>query len=184
MEFEDKYQNIFPPDWSMPRRFAVEFCNVTRSMLEKLIQKRVNEIDVKLLLYAIQRSSNFENLLCKRFPFVQQPVQTATDVAPTNKNTFQGILTQLFDPHLNIFIIAQDRNLNTLLDQFASKFRDSGGQPKLQTETAAVTISSSGDLFMVYKKCIQQLSQVATTDKPLVDLAQVFKKYLREYAHR
>ena len=29
--------------------------------------KRKNEIDVKLLLYAIQRTGNFENLLSRRF---------------------------------------------------------------------------------------------------------------------
>lgn len=191
MEFEDKYHNIFPADWTMPKRFASEFCNITKTMLEKLIQKRVHEIDVKLLLFAIQRTANFESLLCKRFPFVHQPVVssqqqdvgTVTGGVSSGKNPFQGILTHIFDQHLNIFIVAQDRNLNSLLDQFATKFRE-GGQPKLQTETTAVTISSSGDLFMVYKKCIQQLSQIATSDKPLVDLAQIFKKYLREYAHR
>lgn len=31
------------------------------------MNKRRNEIDVKLLLYAIQRTSNFETLLAKRF---------------------------------------------------------------------------------------------------------------------
>jgi hypothetical protein len=31
------------------------------------MSKRKSELDVKLLLYAIQRTSNFENLLARRF---------------------------------------------------------------------------------------------------------------------
>jgi hypothetical protein len=31
------------------------------------MSKRKSELDVKLLLYAIQRTSNFENLLVRRF---------------------------------------------------------------------------------------------------------------------
>jgi len=40
---------------------------MNRSELSKLMSKRKTELDVKLLLYAIQRTSNFENLLARRF---------------------------------------------------------------------------------------------------------------------
>ena len=40
---------------------------MTREDLAKLMQKRHVEIDVKLLLYAIQRTTGFESLLAKRF---------------------------------------------------------------------------------------------------------------------
>lgn len=35
--------------------------------MSRIMAKRKNEIDVKLLLFAIQRTKNFENLLCRRF---------------------------------------------------------------------------------------------------------------------
>lgn len=38
-----------------------------RNELSKLMGKRKNEIDVKLLLYAIQKTIAFENLMAKTF---------------------------------------------------------------------------------------------------------------------
>lgn len=67
LDFESKFGTIFPLDWEISERIAVQFCNVTREDLAKLMHKRRQEIDVKLLLYAIQRTTNFENLLAKRF---------------------------------------------------------------------------------------------------------------------
>lgn len=67
LDFESKFGIIFPQDWEISERIAVQFCHVTREDLIKLMNKRRNEIDVKLLLYAIQRTSNFETLLSKRF---------------------------------------------------------------------------------------------------------------------
>lgn len=67
LDFESKFGTIFPQDWEVSERIAVQFCHVTREDLIKLMNKRRGEIDVKLLLYAIQRTSNFETLLSKRF---------------------------------------------------------------------------------------------------------------------
>jgi len=67
LDFESKFKSIFPPDWEISERITVQFCHVTREDLTKLMNKRRNEIDVKLLLYAIQRTSNFETLIAKRF---------------------------------------------------------------------------------------------------------------------
>lgn len=67
LDFESKFGAIFPQDWEVSERIAVQFCNITREDLAKLMHKRSSEIDNKLLLYAIQRTSNFENLLAKRF---------------------------------------------------------------------------------------------------------------------
>ena len=38
-----------------------------RKELSKIMSKRVTEIEVKLLLFAIQRTTNFEALLSKRY---------------------------------------------------------------------------------------------------------------------
>jgi len=67
LDFESKFGMIFPQDWEISERIAVQFCHVTREDLTKLMNKRRGEIDVKLLLYAIQRTCNFESLLAKRF---------------------------------------------------------------------------------------------------------------------
>lgn len=70
LEFEAKYDKIFPTDWELSEHITVHFCNITRDELSAIMAKKRNEIDVKLLLYAINKTSNFEILLAKRFSCV------------------------------------------------------------------------------------------------------------------
>nr|CAG4649978.1 EOG090X024P [Sida crystallina] len=67
LSFEERMGRIFPASWEMSERIAVEFCNITRNELGRLMAKRVGEIDVKLLLFALQKTTQFEELLSKRF---------------------------------------------------------------------------------------------------------------------
>lgn len=45
------------------------------------------------------------------------------------------------------------------------------------------TQNSCADLFVFYKKCLVQCTQLST-EKPMYQLTQIFKKYLREYASK
>uniref|UniRef100_A0A803W144 Vacuolar protein sorting-associated protein 53 homolog n=1 Tax=Ficedula albicollis TaxID=59894 RepID=A0A803W144_FICAL len=67
VDYEEKFGRMFPAEWCMTERIAVEFCHVTRAELSKIMRTRAKEIEVKLLLFAIQRTTNFEGLLAKRF---------------------------------------------------------------------------------------------------------------------
>jgi len=90
LQCEEKFRDMFPVHWELSERIAVEFCKITkyvyfisilifglnktinrkyffRNELSKLMSKRKNEIDVKLLLYAIQKTVAFENLMAKTF---------------------------------------------------------------------------------------------------------------------
>uniref|UniRef100_A0A8C2VME0 Vacuolar protein sorting-associated protein 53 homolog n=1 Tax=Chinchilla lanigera TaxID=34839 RepID=A0A8C2VME0_CHILA len=67
VDYEEKYGRMFPREWYMTERIAVEFCHVTRAELAKIMRARAKEIEVKLLLFAIQRTTNFEGFLAKRF---------------------------------------------------------------------------------------------------------------------
>lgn len=55
------------------------------------MQKRESEIDVKLLLFAIQRTTNFETIIAKRFSGVtlQPPGETSStgNVTAAEENT-------------------------------------------------------------------------------------------------
>lgn len=53
-------EGIFPNEWLVSERIVVEFCRLTRSELSRLMQARKREIAVKLLLFAIQRTTKFE----------------------------------------------------------------------------------------------------------------------------
>lgn len=216
MDFEQKFGHIFPADWETSERIAVDFCHVTREDLTKLMQKRRVEIDVKLLLYAIQKTTIFESLLAQKFSGVtlekgtvpngqkkqmsaqishqqnagylftvgesKKVVNTASTGSVTSN--FINLICQCFEPYLNIYIESLDRNLTDLLDKFVA---DCKNQPSLtdkdfdDIEGSNSVLSSCADLFVFYKKCILQCTQLST-GSIMLKLAETFQKYLREYA--
>ncbi|XP_046891271.1 vacuolar protein sorting-associated protein 53 homolog isoform X1 [Hypomesus transpacificus] len=213
VDYEEKYGRMFPEEWYMTERIAVEFCHITRIELAKVMRTRAKEIEVKLLLFAIQRTTNFEGLLAKRFPgctLTDGPGQKKpeTPLESTNpfledeagedgglekeddldrpkkpkapENPFHGIVSKCFEPHLYVYIESQDKNLGELIDRFVSDFR-AQGPPKAGTEEGGAVLPSCADLFVYYKKCMVQCSQLSTGE-PMIALTTIFQKYLREYA--
>ncbi|XP_056297426.1 vacuolar protein sorting-associated protein 53 homolog isoform X1 [Pseudoliparis swirei] len=213
VDYEEKYGRMFPEEWSMTERIAVEFCHITRVELSKVMRTRAKEIEVKLLLFAIQRTTNFEVLLAKRFTgctLTDTPGQKKPEspLAPTNPflndeggedvggdkdedlakprkpkapdNPFHGIVSKCFEPHLYVYIESQDKNLGELIDRFVADFK-AQGPPKASTEESGAVLPSCADLFVYYKKCMVQCSQLSTGE-PMIALTTIFQKFLREYA--
>ncbi|XP_077578879.1 vacuolar protein sorting-associated protein 53 homolog isoform X2 [Stigmatopora nigra] len=215
VDYEEKYGRMFPEEWCMTERIAVEFCQITRAELSKVMRTRAKEIEVKLLLFAIQRTTNFEGLLAKRFtgctltdapvkrpespldpsnPFLEddQGEDEGTekddkdeDLAKPRKpkapeNPFHGIVSKCFEPHLYVYIESQDKNLGELIDRFVADFR-ALGPPKVATDEGGAVLPSCADLFVYYKKCMVQCSQLSTGE-PMIALTTIFQKFLREYA--
>ncbi|XP_009875400.1 PREDICTED: vacuolar protein sorting-associated protein 53 homolog, partial [Apaloderma vittatum] len=214
VDYEEKYGRMFPPEWCMTERIAVEFCHVTRTELAKIMRTRAKEIEVKLLLFAIQRTTNFEGLLAKRFsgctladgtvkkpevplpstnPFLEDESGTETDEIVIEKsdtdkpkkpkvpdNPFHGIVSKCFEPHLYVYIESQDKNLGELIDRFVADFK-AQGPPRPNVDEGGAVLPSCADLFVYYKKCMVQCSQLSTGE-PMIALTTIFQKYLREYA--
>ncbi|XP_003692381.1 vacuolar protein sorting-associated protein 53 homolog [Apis florea] len=207
LDFESKFGAIFPQDWEISERIAVQFCHVTREDLTKLMHKRRSEIDVKLLLYAIQRTSNFESLLAKRFSGItlenldvgnkKNTTDTTDNKVPGNPfeqneqvqnekpkpSSFLNLIGRCFEPYLNIYIESLDRNLADLMDKFVSdsKTQPPGAKDCDGIEGPSSVLSSCADLFVFYKKCMLQCTQLST-GSIMLSLAETFQKYLREYA--
>uniref|UniRef100_A0A1B0DEF8 Vacuolar protein sorting-associated protein 53 homolog n=1 Tax=Phlebotomus papatasi TaxID=29031 RepID=A0A1B0DEF8_PHLPP len=202
LDFEDKFGKIFPVDWEVSERITVQFCHTTHEQLSKLMTRRRMEIDVKLLLYAIGKTTAFEALLAKRFtgitlqdspgktpqspqkpPIVQElktesPAQSESEEGGIVKpvvSPFTDLIGSCFKPYLDIYTDSIDKNLAELIEQFL--------QAKIPADPVARTtvFPSCADLFVFYKKCMVQCVQLSN-GKPMYDLAMIFKKYLREYA--
>uniref|UniRef100_A0A672JKP1 Vacuolar protein sorting-associated protein 53 homolog n=1 Tax=Salarias fasciatus TaxID=181472 RepID=A0A672JKP1_SALFA len=206
VDYEEKYGRMFPEEWCMTERIAVEFCHITRVELAKVMRTRAKEIEVKLLLFAIQRTTNFEGLMAKRFtgctltdtpgqkrpespldptnPFLEDEAGEDERLVPRKPkapdNPFHGIVSKCFEPHLYVYIESQDKNLGELIDRFVADFR-AQGPPKAGTEEGGAVLPSCADLFVYYKKCMVQCSQLSTGE-PMIALTTVFQKFLREYA--
>ncbi|CAI5794773.1 Vacuolar protein sorting-associated protein 53 homolog [Podarcis lilfordi] len=214
VDYEEKYVRMFPAEWCMTERIAVDFCHITRTELAKIMRTRAKEIEVKLLLFAIQRTTNFEGLLAKRFsgctlsdtvpkkaeppppntnPFLEDEAILESDEATLEKadidrpkkpkvpdNPFHGIVSKCFEPHLYVYIESQDKNLSELIDRFVGDFK-AQGPPKPNVDEGGAVLPSCADLFVYYKKCMVQCSQLSTGE-PMIALTTIFQKYLREYA--
>lgn len=214
VDYEEKFGRMFPREWYMTERIAVEFCHVTRTELAKIMRTRAKEIEVKLLLFAIQRTTNFEGFLAKRFsgctltdgalkklespppstnPFLEDESTPEMEELAMEKgdldqpkkpkapdNPFHGIISKCFEPHLYVYIESQDKNLGELIDRFVADFK-AQGPPKPNTDEGGAVLPSCADLFVYYKKCMVQCSQLSTGE-PMIALTTIFQKYLREYA--
>lgn len=109
-EFEEKFGKIFPARWDMSERMAFEFCEMTRQELTNIMAKRKIEIDNKLLIFAIQRTAQFEQLLTKRFlgRTIPRPKELA-DLPEDQWTPFIGLISQCFDAQFDIFVNYTDQ---------------------------------------------------------------------------
>jgi len=213
IEFEERFGPLFPPDWEMSERIAAEFCRVTRGDLGRLLKQRQAEVDTKLLLHAIQKTAAFESLLSRRFsgvtlnttsqleavnitnqgageistnPFgepTEEFIMSSSNYQAINLAPFKGIISQCFEPYLHIYLEAQDRNLADMITRFAADIASQGVLSATDLGEGSPVLSSCGDLFVFYRKCLVQCSELST-GQPMLALANLFRKYLREYTSR
>jgi len=178
VQFEKEYANTFPTDWALEERICIEFCTITKKELESIMGNRSADIDVKLLLFAIQRTTTFETFMAKRFAHSHLKALKGEG----NDSYFHGMVSKCFENHLYIYIEAQDKNLAELIEKFTSDLRTQG-VPKLGEDAEGTVLPSAGELFVFYKKCMVQCIQLST-GRALLDLTDTFRKYLVEYANR
>ena len=202
VEFEESSGHLFPVEWEMGRRMTREFCARTRAMLQAVMGKREAELEVKLLLHAIQRTKAFEALLCKRFPGKPRPrlLSTSADASPKQsqsspkespktaepavpaRNEFDGCISRVFEPQLGIYVRAQDTNLSAFLEQATRKVKEGDGVPRLEAAAVAQPLPSSGELFLFFKRTIVQVNEITTEPAALLgQVIPVLKRQLREY---
>lgn len=202
LDFEEKYGSVFPDNWEVSERIVVEFGSITRSELSKIMSRRRTEIDVKLLLFAINKTSQFEDLLGKRFsgctlteinvaatstrpgkrvPLIDSEEQSADESLPSgdelpaiSSSPFRGLIGECFKAYLEIYTESIDRNLNELIEKFMQVSRQ---------QSVGASLESCAELFIFYKKSLVQCTQLSN-GKTMFDLVVVYKKYLREYAFK
>lgn len=175
---------MFPQNWEVSERITVQFCYNTREELTKIMGKRKHEIDVKLLLYAIQKTASFEQLLARRFTgiTIQETNPDANiDLDDLQKSPFLGLIGKCFIPHLKIYIDSIDKNLSDLIERFLQDDKQTVSSDIMDIQVTV--LPSCSDLFMFYKKSMIQCHQL-DKGQSMLDLTRTFQKYLREYAFK
>lgn len=124
------------------------------------MQKRRTEIDVKLLLFAISKTQQFELLLAKRFNGLilasmnitkkSRPVKVIpiddkhanpvdADASQIGNSPFIGLIGACFEALLDIYTDSIDRNLADLLDRFVAD--------NIKTKTEFDPITNNSTVF-------------------------------------
>lgn len=102
-----------------------------------------------------------------------------------------------FGHHILYISFIAFRNLADLMERFVQDLKASQtlqrpspppNVPSSGTESdsgtgGAAVLPSCADLFVFYRKCLVQCTQLST-GQPMLGLARTFQKYLREYALR
>ncbi|KAI1306049.1 Vacuolar protein sorting-associated protein 53 -like protein [Halotydeus destructor] len=179
IEFDERLGRIFPPHWEMSERIAVAFCKFTAGELKRIMGLRSQELNVRVLLFAVNKTTAFEHLLAQKYLGL---TVSENQLELNHDKPFVGLISNCFEQHLSIYVDAQDKNLSQLIDQFV----DDISQKIKQKDTAgqlAEVFPSSGILFTQYKNCLVQCVQLST-GQSLVHLANVFQRNLRDYGQR
>lgn len=180
LEFEEKYGFLFPPPWHMSERMAVEFCNMTRDSLSRVMTNNPSEVKLESLMHAMTKTIAFESLLSKRFSGESMTSESSMG----KSHPFDGIISSCFDPYLKIFVDAQESAIRKLFEQFTDEH-----QKIVKTTTSAaskdssIVFPSSNKLFQQYKDSLMQCVQF-NNKTALLDLHEVFKRYLKDYAFK
>lgn len=186
IEFEERFGRIFPPKWEVGERIAVAFCKQTSADLSKVMSIRSYELNVRNLLFAVSKSTAFETLLAQKFIgstlTPEDKPKKQADAAPS-RNPFLCLVSHCFEPHLPIYVDAQDKNLSQLIDQFVDDASKKDSNKDAPPHQMAEVFPSAGILFNQYKNCLVQCVQLST-GQPLHLLSCVFQKNLRDYATR
>lgn len=69
------------------------------------------------------------------------------------------------------------------MEQFIQEAKNAPAPKVTEGGAGCAILPSCADLFVFYKKCLVQCAQLSTA-QPMVDLAKLFQKYLRDYAVR
>lgn len=162
----DDLARYFSPDWNVTEELCNAVCQTTRQDLQTLLRQSGRNITVQLLLQALEETLEFENFLDKKFK---------------SPGKYQKKISLAFQPHLNLWVEYQDKQLSSKFAQFKAPPPPGGDNNEEQTEPTV--LPSSADLFVIYRQALTQTVKLST-GPPLLDLSNLFGKWLSIYCQQ
>ncbi|KAJ4493762.1 Vps53-like protein [Lentinula edodes] len=180
---------VFPSEWKVGWHLLAKFTEITRDDITTLLSTAGKSLTVKTLLDNLQIAAEFESSMAKKWATPYQDMLSAT--VQSNSRPPKP-LTHAFDPHMSVFVDAQDRALSDMLAPHRkNKGLKSTPRHSLETLDAEdgdesnsspiVVLPSSTELFYFYAQSLEQCAKLSR-GSPLFELCNVHKKWLRIYA--
>ncbi|ODV93159.1 hypothetical protein PACTADRAFT_87068 [Pachysolen tannophilus NRRL Y-2460] len=181
---ELRYSSKFPSEWNILYQLSDRFCYFTKQDLKEVLQKESKNINVNLLLNSLSETLEFENFLNMKFKFKNILVNKNINQEKKEIN-FDKQISSVFEPYLNVWLDHQEKIINDKFLEFLNPSKllennDGSDEHHEQDENSLNILTSSADLFRIYRSLLSQLSKLSTGE-PLLKLSAIFVKYLNKY---
>jgi len=182
--YDNEHAALFPPSWRVNELLANAFCESTREEFRGILLRASRRsdgqsLDVDLLLKCLQETLDFEHNLEKKFTNTSRASMDTVSSADDKSPVFTQAISEAFEPHLSLWVEAQDRQLSMMIPKYRQ-------QPLRQPDeefSPQMVLSSSTELFNFYRLILSQCARLSPGAR-LVDLTRVFAKYLDQYAQQ
>lgn len=174
---KNDYKGIFPDNWNIQLELAKLFCEITKEDVLAKLQQTNKKVNSDVLLNCLNITLEFEN---------KYNTLLETDY-------FTKVISKIFEPYLSVWISEQDKYLNSKMIEFfsvpkiPSEFQSTDNFSDflniLKINSIPNISNSSIELFNIYQKLLIQILKISN-GKILIDLSNLFNKYLNEYHSR
>ncbi|OSX65954.1 hypothetical protein POSPLADRAFT_1177410 [Postia placenta MAD-698-R-SB12] len=182
---ETEQGRVFPAEWKVGWFLCSKFIEITRDDMTVLLSKAGSKLSVKQLLDTLQETMEFEESMTRKYATPVPDILKATQ--PSGASRPLKTITSAFEPHMGVFIDAQDRALSDMLAQhrgYKSRSSLEAAAPTASSDETAppvFVLPSSTELFYYYKQTLDQCASLFT-GQPLYELSVLHKKWLKIYA--
>ncbi|KAF8684292.1 hypothetical protein AX14_004167 [Amanita brunnescens Koide BX004] len=180
---------VFPGEWRVGWYLLAKFTEITREDIAALLSKAGSNLTVKSLLDNLQLTVEFESTMAKKWATMFKDMMSAV---AANQSNASKPMSSAFEPHMGIFVDAQERALVDMLAPHR-KGRFVRSQQRLSVESLPaadeseadesphIVLPSSTELFYFYRQSLEQCAKYST-GQALYDLCTLHKKWLKIYA--
>ncbi|KAH9935765.1 Vps53-like protein [Fomitopsis serialis] len=176
---------VFPAEWKVGWYLCAKFIEITRDDMTVLLSKAGAKLSVKQLLDTLQETLDFEAYLARKYATQIPDILKATQPAGATRPS--KTISSAYEPHMGVYIDAQDKALSDMLSQYrGAKSRSSleAASTRSSVDDSAppvLVLPSSTEMFYYYRQTLDQLASLFT-GQPLFDLCSLHRKWLRIYA--
>ncbi|KIY61936.1 hypothetical protein CYLTODRAFT_494967, partial [Cylindrobasidium torrendii FP15055 ss-10] len=175
---------VFPGEWRVGWHLLTKFTDITRDDLTTLLSKSATALTVKSLLEDLQIVSEFEGTISRKWA---TPISTILSATASHTGATKS-LASAFEPHLSVFVDAQDKALSDMLaphrkgaPRTSLDTPRASGDMNEEEETPLIVLPSSTELFYFYGQSLEQCAKLSS-GQALFDLSKIQKKWLKVYA--